>query len=112
MTSGSPPTLRDLRSAAEGLRERGEPFACLVSALGHPELGRRSLLADGLALEWSSDAGPAQKPVIERLREAGLGTLPGTAAEVLDDEVRQILCPDKINTAQWLEVRALGEEIL
>ena len=39
-----------------------------------------------------------------RLRDAGLGSLPGTAAEVLDDEVRAILCPDKVNTAQWLEV--------
>ncbi len=38
------------------------------------------------------------------LREAGLGTLPGTAAEILDDEVRATLCHDKINTAQWLEV--------
>ena len=38
------------------------------------------------------------------LREAGLGSLPGTAAEVLDDEVRAILCPDKVNTAQWFEV--------
>ena len=70
MTSGSPPTLRDLRSAAEALRAAGEPFACLVSALGHPELGRRSLLAEGLALEWRSDTGPAHKPVIERLRAA------------------------------------------
>ena len=41
---------------------------------------------------------------LERLRDAGLGSLPGTAAEVLDDEVRQILCPDKVNTAQWFEV--------
>ncbi len=41
---------------------------------------------------------------LERLREAGLGTLPGTAAEILDDEVRQIICADKINTNQWLEV--------
>ena len=39
-----------------------------------------------------------------QLKEAGLGTLPGTAAEILDDEVRETLCPDKINTAQWLEV--------
>ncbi|MBI5947466.1 MAG: 5-amino-6-(D-ribitylamino)uracil--L-tyrosine 4-hydroxyphenyl transferase CofH [Chloroflexi bacterium] len=39
-----------------------------------------------------------------RLKEAGLGTLPGTAAEVLDDEVRTILCPDKLTTAQWFEV--------
>ena len=47
------------------------------------------------------------KPIREFLTElkaAGLDTLPGTAAEILDDEVRAILCPDKINTAQWLEV--------
>ncbi len=41
---------------------------------------------------------------LQRLKEAGLGSLPGTAAEVLDDEVRATLCPDKINTAQWLQV--------
>jgi len=39
-----------------------------------------------------------------RLREAGLATLPGTAAEILHDEVRAVLCADKINSAQWLEV--------
>ncbi len=38
------------------------------------------------------------------LRRAGLGSLPGTAAEILDDEVRKVICPDKITTAQWLEV--------
>ena len=41
---------------------------------------------------------------LEQLKDAGLGTLPGTAAEILDDEVRAIICPDKINTEQWLEV--------
>lgn len=41
---------------------------------------------------------------LARLREAGLGTLPGTAAEILDDEVRATLCPDKLTTAQWMEV--------
>ena len=41
---------------------------------------------------------------LPRLKAAGLGSLPGTAAEVLDDEVRAVLCPDKINTAQWFEV--------
>ena len=41
---------------------------------------------------------------LAELKEAGLGTLPGTAAEILDDEVRQTLCPDKVNTAQWLDV--------
>jgi FO synthase len=38
------------------------------------------------------------------LRDLGLGSLPGTAAEVLDDEVRRIICPDKVTTAQWLGV--------
>jgi FO synthase len=37
------------------------------------------------------------------LQEAGLGTLPGTAAEILDDEVRKIICPDKLNTREWLD---------
>ena len=38
------------------------------------------------------------------LREAGLGSLPGTAAEILDDEIRAIICPDKVKTAEWLSV--------
>ena len=41
---------------------------------------------------------------LNQLKEAGLGTLPGTAAEILDDDVRAELCPDKINTSQWLSV--------
>jgi FO synthase len=41
---------------------------------------------------------------LARLRELGLGSLPGTAAEVLDDEVRRIICPDKVTTDQWLAV--------
>jgi FO synthase len=41
---------------------------------------------------------------LEDLRAAGLGSLPGTAAEILDDEVRRVICPDKVTTAQWLEV--------
>jgi FO synthase len=41
---------------------------------------------------------------LQQLKDAGLNSLPGTAAEILDDEVRAIICPDKIDTAQWLEV--------
>ena len=41
---------------------------------------------------------------LAELKKAGLGTLPGTAAEILDDEVRAVICPDKINTEQWLAV--------
>ncbi len=42
--------------------------------------------------------------VIAALQAAGVGSMPGTAAEVLDDSVRRILCPEKINTAVWLEI--------
>ena len=44
------------------------------------------------------------KDFLARLKEAGLSTLPGTAAEILDDEVRTTLCPDKLNTDEWLSV--------
>ena len=48
---------------------------------------------------------------LSQLRDAGLDTLPGTAAEILDDEVRADLCPDKLNTAQWLEVMEAAHEL-
>jgi FO synthase len=48
---------------------------------------------------------------LEELKEAGLGTLPGTAAEVLDDEIRSYLCPDKIRTAQWAEVMLTAHDL-
>jgi FO synthase len=59
-------------------------------------------------LEVTQGAMTMQRPVddfLAGLKQAGLGTLPGTAAEILDDEVRAIICPDKINTAQWLDVQ-------
>jgi FO synthase len=48
---------------------------------------------------------------LARLRDAGLGSLPGTAAEVLDDEVRRVICPDKVTTAQWLAVHAAAHRV-
>jgi FO synthase len=45
------------------------------------------------------------------LRDAGLGSLPGTAAEILDDEVRAIICPDKVTTSQWFQVMAAAHAI-
>jgi 5-amino-6-(D-ribitylamino)uracil---L-tyrosine 4-hydroxyphenyl transferase len=42
--------------------------------------------------------------VIVALRDAGVGSMPGTAAEVLDDQVRRVLCPEKIDSETWLEV--------
>jgi FO synthase len=55
--------------------------------------------------------GVSVRSFLERLRDAGLGTLPGTAAEVLDDSVRQHLCPDKIRTSQWAEVMITAHEL-
>ena len=48
---------------------------------------------------------------LSELKRAGLGTLPGTAAEILDDEVRAILCPDKLNTAEWLDVMGTAHRV-
>ena len=46
-----------------------------------------------------------------RLRDSGLSTLPGTAAEVLDDEVRRVICPDKLTADEWLNVVAAAHRL-
>jgi FO synthase len=51
-----------------------------------------------------SKSGMPLDAYLEWLVEAGLGTMPGTAAEILDDEVRDILSPRKLNTARWEEI--------
>jgi FO synthase len=48
---------------------------------------------------------------LAELRDAGLASLPGTAAEVLDDEVRRVICPDKVTTAQWLHVHDTAHRV-
>jgi FO synthase len=55
--------------------------------------------------------GVTVRELLIRLKAAGLGTLPGTAAEILDDDVRLTLCPDKIRTSQWAEVMVTAHEI-
>ena len=66
------------------------------------------------ALEVTEGARRLGEPLVDylgRLQEAGLATLPGTAAEILDDEVRAVLCPDKITTDQWLEAHRVAHGI-
>ena len=48
---------------------------------------------------------------LAHLADLGLGSLPGTAAEVLDDEVRRVICPDKVSTAQWLAVHEAAHRV-
>jgi len=48
---------------------------------------------------------------LSELRDAGLSSLPGTAAEILDDEVRAVICPDKVKTAEWLEVMEAAHNV-
>jgi FO synthase len=66
------------------------------------------------ALEVTEGARRSEVPLAEyltRLKEAGLKTLPGTAAEILDDEVRALICPDKINTEEWLEAHRTAHSV-
>jgi FO synthase len=66
------------------------------------------------ALEiWQGAAtlGLALEDYLAELRDAGLSSLPGTAAEILDDEVRRVICPDKVTTAQWLHVHDVAHRV-
>ncbi len=66
------------------------------------------------ALEVTEGARRLKEPLesyLTRLRDAGLKSLPGTAAEILDDEVREILCPDKVNTEEWLEAHRIAHRV-
>jgi FO synthase len=66
------------------------------------------------ALEVTEGAKRLGEPLddyLRRLMAAGLRTLPGTAAEILDDEVRAILCPDKVNTEEWLHAHRTAHQV-
>jgi len=66
------------------------------------------------ALEVTEGARRLGEPLAEylvRLRDAGLASLPGTAAEILDDSIREVLCPDKVTTAEWLECHEAAHSI-
>ncbi|HEY9300796.1 MAG TPA: 7,8-didemethyl-8-hydroxy-5-deazariboflavin synthase subunit CofH [Phormidium sp.] len=49
--------------------------------------------------------------VINALRDAGVDSIPGTAAEVLDDQIRQVICPEKIDSATWLEIIGIAHKL-
>ncbi|MGO8864181.1 MAG: 5-amino-6-(D-ribitylamino)uracil--L-tyrosine 4-hydroxyphenyl transferase CofH [Acidimicrobiales bacterium] len=66
------------------------------------------------ALEVTEGARRSGVPLADyltQLKEAGLKTLPGTAAEILDDDIRALICPDKVNTEEWLEAHRTAHSV-
>jgi len=108
--------------------ERGATEVCMQGGI-HPEYTGETYLRIVAAVKeavpgihvhafsplevWQGAAtlGLSVREFLLRLKAAGLGTLPGTAAEILDDDIRQVICPDKITTEQWLEVVATAHEL-
>jgi len=102
-------------------RERGATEVCLQGGI-HPSFTGETYLAIVRAIKsadpgmhvhafsplevWHGAAtlGMTLRDYLSLLRSEGLGSLPGTAAEILVDRVRAVLCPDKLTSAQWLEV--------
>jgi len=83
----------------------GDTYLAIVAAVksAAPEMHVHAF--SPLEIRTGADTlGLSLQDYLARLKDAGLASLPGTAAEILDDEVRAILCPDKINTAEWFEV--------
>ena len=61
--------------------------------------------------QGAATLGIGVRDFLVRLRDGGLRTLPGTAAEILDDEIRALICPDKIDTATWCEVHRVAHSV-
>ena len=113
--------LPEIVRRSEEAWERGATEVCLQGGI-HPEFTGRTYLEICRAIrsalpdlhihafspleiqQGAATLGISVRSFLEKLKESGLSTLPGTAAEILDDEVRQIICPDKLTTDEWLEI--------
>ena len=62
-------------------------------------------------LEGSRRLGEPLDSYLARIKEAGLASLPGTAAEILHDDIRAVLCPDKVTTDEWLMVHETAHNL-
>jgi len=90
----------------------GEYYASVVEAI-RSELPDLHIHAFSALEVWqgAETLGLPLEAYLEMLRSLGLGSLPGTAAEILDDEVRAIICPDKVSTEQWLAVHEAAHRV-
>ncbi len=121
-------TLDDIAERAAEAERMGATEVCLQGGI-HPDFdgdyyvdvcravheAAPSLHLHGFtALEVTEGARRLGEPLeryLTRLRDAGLRSLPGTAAEILDDRVRAILCPDKVDTEGWLEAHRVAHRV-
>ncbi|MDP6604481.1 MAG: 5-amino-6-(D-ribitylamino)uracil--L-tyrosine 4-hydroxyphenyl transferase CofH [Rhodospirillales bacterium] len=112
-------TLGEIKRRAREAWDRGATEICLQGGI-HPDYSGETYIEICRAVKEAAPAihvhafsplevwqgartlGLSLAEFLRLLRAAGLGTLPGTAAEVLDDAVRTIICPDKITTREWL----------
>ncbi len=90
----------------------GDYYADVVSAIGAalPDIHIHAFSALEI-WQGAATVGVSLGEYLARLRDLGLGSLPGTAAEILDDEVRALICPDKVSTDQWLEVHDAAHRV-
>ncbi len=90
----------------------GDYYAEVVDAI-HQALPGLHVHAFSALEIWQGAAtlGVPLEDYLRRLQGLGLGSLPGTAAEILDDEVRAHICPDKVSTEQWLAVHAAAHRV-
>jgi len=90
----------------------GDYYAAVVTAIKRAVPGMHVHAFSALEI-WQGAAtlGLDLETYLARLRGLGLGSLPGTAAEILDDEVRAVICPDKVTTDQWLEVHGAAHRV-
>jgi FO synthase len=120
--------LEEIGERAREAWRRGATEVCMQGGI-HPDYTGRTYLdicravkraEPGLhvhafsPLEVSQGAATLGIPIRDfllELKAEGLATLPGTAAEILDDEVRRTLCPDKIATAGWLDVMRTAHSV-
>jgi FO synthase len=125
------PYLLDMDVIAERAREAWESGATEVCLQGgiHPQFDGEYYLAVCRAVkaaapdihvhaftalvvtEGAKRLGEPLESYLRRLKDAGLRSLPGTAAEILDDPVRAILCPDKVTTDEWLECHRAAHRV-
>jgi FO synthase len=90
----------------------GETYLTLLRAVKEAVPGMHVHAFSPLEISHGAQTlGVSVASYLERLRKIGLGSLPGTAAEILDDEVRARICPDKLDTREWLDVAATAHAV-